>query len=85
MIQTAFADACVPPIAQSLVALPAHGSLTMRCDSRAQRSFFRSLELDSRGSKQFRPLLIESDWYNLVGRLIEVTPAEEVSGSKGYG
>ena len=71
------------------------------CDSRAQRAFFCTFEFDSRGSKQFGPPLMESNWYTLVGRPIEILPADEVremceivrkadtgvkkDGSRGYG
>ena len=44
----------------------------------AQRSFFRTFEFYSRGSKQFGPPPMESDWYNLAGRLIEIILAEDV-------
>ena len=40
--------------------------MLMVCDSRTQRTFFRTFEFDRRGSNQFGPPLMESDWYNLV-------------------
>ena len=50
----------------------------MECDRRAQRTFFHTSEFAGRGSTQFGPLLMESDWYTSVGRLIEIIPADEV-------
>ena len=52
--------------------------MLVECDSRAQRTFFRTFDLDSRCSKQFCLLLMESDWNDLVGRVIEITPANDV-------
>ena len=49
----------------------------MECDRGAPRSFFRTSEFDSCGSKQFGPTLMESDCHNLVGRLIEMLPADD--------
>ena len=43
--------------------------MPMECDSGAQRSFFRTFEFDSCGSKQVGPSLMESDWCDLVRRL----------------
>ena len=48
--------------------------MLMECDSRAQRTFFSTFEFDGRGTKQLNPPLVESDWYKLVGRLIEIIP-----------
>ena len=45
--------------------------MLMECDSGAQRSFFRTFEFDSVGSKQFGPLVMESDGYDLVNRLLQ--------------
>ena len=45
--------------------------MLMECDSRAQRSFFRTFEFDSFVSKQFSPPLVEPDWYGLVGLILE--------------
>ena len=52
--------------------------MLVECDSRAQRTFFRTFDLDSRRSKQFCPPLMESDWNDLVGRVIEIIPANDV-------
>ena len=51
--------------------------MLMECDSGAPRSFFRTFEFDSSGSQQFGPLLMESDCYKMVRRLIEIVPANE--------
>ena len=47
------------------------------CDSWTQRTFFCTFEFDSRGSKLFGTCL-ESNWYTLVGHLIEILPADDV-------
>ena len=52
--------------------------MLVECDSRAQRTFFRTFDLDSRCSKQFCPPLMESDWNDLVGRVIDTILANEV-------
>ena len=44
--------------------------MLMGRDGGAQRAFFRTFEFDSCGSKQFGPPSMESDWYDLVSRLI---------------
>ena len=53
----------------------------MECDIEAQRSFFRTFEFDSCGSHQFSLHVMESDWYDLVSRLIEILPANETKGT----
>ena len=52
--------------------------MLMECDSGAQQSFFHTIECDSCGSKQFGPPLMESHWYDLVCRLVEIKPAVEI-------
>ena len=53
--------------------------MLMECDSGAPPcSFFRTFEFDGSGSQQFVPLLMESDCYKLVRRLIEIIPANEI-------
>ena len=52
--------------------------MRMECDSGAQRSFFRTVEFDSGGSKQFGPLVVGSNQYGLVSRLLESIPADEI-------
>ena len=52
--------------------LPALGKFLKQC------TFFRTFEFDNCGSKQFGPPLMESDWYKLVGLLIEIMLADEV-------
>ena len=55
--------------------------MLMGCDSGAQRSFFRASEFDSCGSKQFGPPLTESGCCDLVSRLFDIMPADEVKGT----
>ena len=50
---------------------------------RAQRAFFHAFEFDGRCSKQIGPLLMESDGYTLVGRLIKNFLAEEMTEMGG--
>ena len=52
----------------------------MECDKGAQRSLFRTFEFDSFGSKQFGILLMESDGYDLMSRILHATPADEIKG-----
>ena len=52
--------------------------MLMECDSGAPRSFFRTFEFDGSGGKQFGPLLMKSDCYKMVRRLIEIVPANEI-------
>ena len=52
--------------------------MPMECDSGVHRSFFRTFQFDSCGSKQFGLPLMESDWYDLVSGLIEIAPADEM-------
>ena len=50
------------------------------CDRGAQRSFFRTFEFDSFGSKQFGPPLVKSDSFDLKSRILEAVPASEIQG-----
>ena len=50
------------------------------CDSGAPRSFFRTFQIDGRSNKQFDPPLMESDWCDLVSRILGAVPAGEVEG-----
>ena len=52
--------------------------MVMDSVSWAQRTYFRTFEFDSRGSTRFGPPLVELDGYILVGRLIEITLADDV-------
>ena len=49
-------------------------------DSGVQRSFFRTFEFDRCGSRQVGPPLMESHWYDLVSRILEIIPADEMKG-----
>ena len=55
--------------------------MLMECDSGAQCSFFRTFEFYSSASKQFDPPLMESDWYALVSRHLEIVLADEIQGT----
>ena len=48
------------------------------CDSEAQRAFFHTSDFHKWGSKQFGPHLMESEWYDLVGILLETFHAGEL-------
>ena len=51
--------------------------MLMDCDSGAERSFFRTFELDCCGTKQFCPPFDGIGLYDLVSRPIEIIPADE--------
>ena len=53
-------------------------------DSGAQRLFFRTSEFDGCGSKQFGPPLMESDWFDMVIRFIEISVADEIRGLEKF-
>ena len=50
----------------------------MESDTGAERFFFRAVEFDRSGNKQFGPSLMESDRYDLASRLLEIIPAGEI-------
>ena len=50
----------------------------MDCDIETQRAFFHTSDFDEWGSKQFGPHLMESEWYDLVGILLETLRADEM-------
>ena len=54
------------------------GAQVKESEGRAQRTFFRTVKFDSCNSKQLGSPSAESNWYNLVGRLIEIIPSNEV-------
>ena len=54
--------------------------ILMEGDRGAQRSFFRTTEFDSFGEKQCGPPRIESDWYDLMSRILDATQADEKKG-----
>ena len=47
--------------------------ILMEGDRGAQGSFFRTTKFDSFGEKQCGPPILESDWYDLMSRILDHT------------
>ena len=50
----------------------------MECDRGAQRSFSLTAEFDSVSDKQCGPPITEPDWHDLMSRILDAIPADEM-------